>query len=338
MTTPCHPGSDDQFGPRVDKACRAFDFTLLFEDGVFIAVPAALVILLLPVRIRKLWRTPIMTASYRLAAWKLAAIGSLIVFHLAALALRVQSRSLHTRAAVAAEVLSSAANFGALVLSFLEDQRSVKPSDLLVLYYSASTLLGIPRLRTLWLLPSDYLVHQVVWTVLLAITAVVAVLECIGKTSHLRPVYKKGLTSEETSGFWTRSLFVWLLPLFRQGYNTIFLVEDLPEVDNDLKASTTSRELEHAWRRARRLPNRFRLVRATLRANAWSFLSAVAPRLFLTAFTFCQPFLIQAAVSHLRNDNDKDSSDHERFGQALIGAFALTYLGIAVCWPLYLNL
>ncbi|KAK1752303.1 canalicular multispecific organic anion transporter 1 [Echria macrotheca] len=334
--TPCPPAGDDQFGPRVDTACRAFDFTLLFEDAVFIALPAALMVLLLPVRIRKLWRTQIMTASYRLAAWKSAAIAVLSVFHLAALALRVQSRSLYTRAAVAAEVLSSAANFGALVLSFLEDQRSVKPSDLLVLYFSASTLLGIPRLRTLWLLPpSDYLVHQAIWTVLLVITAAVAVLECIGKTRYLRPVYKKGLTSEQTSGFWTRSLFVWLLPLFRQGYSTVFLVEDLPEVDNDLKESTAGTELEDAWRRARQLPGQFRLVKATLRGYAWPFLSAVVPRLFLAAFTFCQPFLIQAAVSHLSKDNDDDNSDHERFGQALVGAFALTYLGIAVSRAIY---
>lgn len=327
----CPPGSDDHFGPRVDTACRPFDFTLLFEDAFFIALPAALMLLLLPLRLRQLWRMRIVTESYRLAACKSAAIVILIIFHLTALALRVQSRHLYTRMAIATEVLSALANFGALVLSFLADQRSVKPSDMLVLYYSASTVLSIPRLRTLWLFPSDYLIEQVIWTVLLVITAGVVVIECVGKTKYLRPAEKRELTSEQATSFWSRSFFVWLLPLLQRGHGTIFLIQDLPEVDNDLKESATWIELEAAWRHTQQHGGRFRLVRATLRAYAWPFLSAVAPRLVLSAFTFCQPFLIQAAVSHL--SGSANAEDHERFGQALVGAFALVYLGIAVSHP-----
>jgi hypothetical protein len=31
----CPAGSDDGFGPRVNIACRPFDFTPLFEDAFF---------------------------------------------------------------------------------------------------------------------------------------------------------------------------------------------------------------------------------------------------------------------------------------------------------------
>lgn len=324
----CPAGSDDSLGPRVNVACRPFDFTLLFEDAFFIALPAAVMVLILPVQFRKLWRMPIVTASYRLAAYKSAALVVLIIFHLAALALRVQSSVLHTRMAIATEVLSVLSNVGALALSILVDQRSVKPSDVLVLYYSISTILGIPRLRTLWFFPPDYLIQQAIWTVLLILTASVATIECFGKTKYLRPVFKNGLTPEQMTSFWSRSFFVWLLPVFRKGYSNVFFVDDLPDIDKDLKESVTWSELEVAWRRTQEARIGLRLVRATFRANSWSLLSAILPRLMLSAFTFCQPFLIQAAVSHLSGTANED--EHERFGQALVGAFALVYLGIAV--------
>lgn len=48
----CRYSADNEFGPRVATACRDFDFTLLFEDAVFVALPAAVFLLLLP------WRLP----------------------------------------------------------------------------------------------------------------------------------------------------------------------------------------------------------------------------------------------------------------------------------------
>ena len=67
----CPLNADDQFGPRVDLACRPFDFTLLFEDAFFAALPAALFLLLLPLRLRSLYNTPVKVISYQLASWKL---------------------------------------------------------------------------------------------------------------------------------------------------------------------------------------------------------------------------------------------------------------------------
>jgi hypothetical protein len=67
----CLLNADDQFGPRVDIACRPFDFTLLFEDAVFIALPAALFLVLLPLRLPSLYNTPVKLTTYKLATWKL---------------------------------------------------------------------------------------------------------------------------------------------------------------------------------------------------------------------------------------------------------------------------
>jgi hypothetical protein len=67
----CHQNADDEFGPQVAIACRAFDFTLLFEDAVFVILPTALFLLLLPWRLRSLWKRSVKTESYELAIYKL---------------------------------------------------------------------------------------------------------------------------------------------------------------------------------------------------------------------------------------------------------------------------
>lgn len=56
-----------------------------------------------------------------------------------------------------------------------------------------------------------------------------------------------------------------------------------------------------------------------------SFLSSIAPRLCLTAFTFSQPFLLSSTVSLI---GQQDPS--RAYGHGLIGACALIYIGIAV--------
>jgi hypothetical protein len=54
----CSLDSDNMFGPRVDIACRPFDFSLLFEDAIFVATPAAVFLLIFPFRLRTLWKAP----------------------------------------------------------------------------------------------------------------------------------------------------------------------------------------------------------------------------------------------------------------------------------------
>jgi hypothetical protein len=69
--------ADNRFGPRVSIDCRAFDFTLLFEDIFFISLPAAAFLLILPIRLYFLRREPVKINSYTLAVCKLVNIPAL---------------------------------------------------------------------------------------------------------------------------------------------------------------------------------------------------------------------------------------------------------------------
>jgi ATP-binding cassette subfamily C (CFTR/MRP) protein 1 len=67
----CPRDSDRCFGPRVDMACRAFDFTLFFEDVFFAGLPSALFLVLLAPRLLALRRASVKLASNRQAMYKL---------------------------------------------------------------------------------------------------------------------------------------------------------------------------------------------------------------------------------------------------------------------------
>ncbi|KAM4064465.1 ABC transporter [Hirsutella rhossiliensis] len=273
MDTACPSGADSEFGPRVHVACRAFDFTLLFQDAFFIALPAAVFLILLPWRLWSLCRRPVLATSVRLALCKLGFLSALFCLHIALATLRAGTPGLYSRLGLASDILAAVSVF-------------------------------------------------------VAVEALVVVLESARKTGFLQPSYKSAAIEQVTS-FWNRSFFVWLLPFFNVGYSKDLDLQDIPKVSRDLEEESTRTRLTKAWRNTR---GKHRLLRATFFANSWFFGAAVPPRLALSAFTFCQPFLIESSVSYLNATPDQDYS---RFRKALVGAFLLTYLGIAVSRALY---
>lgn len=64
-----------------------------------------------------------------------------------------------------------------------------------------------------------------------------------------------------------------------------------------------------------------------MKSLKWTFLSAVVPRLSLTAFNFCQPFLLNRAINL---SAEPASAESNNAGYGLIGAYILVYVGIAV--------
>jgi ATP-binding cassette subfamily C (CFTR/MRP) protein 1 len=66
----------------------------------------------------------------------------------------------------------------------------------------------------------------------------------------------------------------------------------------------------------------------TLNVRKWPLLSAVIPRLALTALNFCQPFLLHRAIDLSQQPVSEQSTND---GYGLIAAYFFVYLGIAVC-------
>lgn len=242
--------------------------------------------------------------------------------------LRIRASDLHTPLSLTSDILNVVVAAGAVILSFLEDQRSTRPSDLLVIYFSLLSLLWIPRLRSLWLISSSGFC-RVLWTTIYIVVVLIAFLESTRKSKTLHPSYKY-VTVEQASGFWSRSIFRWVVPSIRLGYSTILSIGDMPRVDESLQGDVAREKLDRAWQRSK---GRYRLVKAVFRAYRWTALSGVVPRIILAGFTFCQPFLITSTVDYFAGEATEKPKE---YGQALVGAFLLVYLGIAVrLYPYY---
>lgn len=82
---PCPSNADLSFGPAIDSRCRdGFDFTLLFEESILSLIPAALFILVSPLRLVYLVKSPTKAGSSPARFQKLVmmAVSSLVSFSL----------------------------------------------------------------------------------------------------------------------------------------------------------------------------------------------------------------------------------------------------------------
>ncbi|KAJ5627096.1 hypothetical protein N7528_004523 [Penicillium herquei] len=103
----------------------------------------------------------------------------------------------------------------------------------------------------------------------------------------------------------------------------------MPEVDESLQGDGARVKLQAFWEKSK---GTHRLMKAVFRAYLLPALSGVIPRLMLCGFTFCQPFLITSTVDYFSGDAD---SKPKEYGQALIGAFLIVYIGIALSTSVY---
>ncbi|KAJ6072100.1 hypothetical protein N7499_010114 [Penicillium canescens] len=326
----CPPGSDNLFGPRVSVHCRDFDFTFLFEDAILILPPAIIFLLLIPGRIRHLSRHPAQRLFHKSGVFKIACLGALCSLNIVYTIVGNRNERLHTAISTVAGVISTIAIAGALLVSFLDAQR-FGASSLLEIYYVILVIIYIPRLRSLWVCPDIYLPRNL-WTAQYILTVLVAILESCERKLTPAGSLKSKYLREEALGFWGRGLFVWILPTLRQGYSSILEVSNLPELDPSLGGDEARSRLEKAWSRCR---PRYRLLKAIFVAYAREILTCIPPRLIFGGFTFCQPFLIQTAI---KLSEQRSSPPTKSYGKALVGAFVLVYLGMAVSKAVYARL
>lgn len=76
--TACSFADDNSFGPSIAKQCRAFDFTLLFEQAFLSLVPSILLVLGCIFRLNEILRQDVKTLRSRLHSSKLVIMCSLI--------------------------------------------------------------------------------------------------------------------------------------------------------------------------------------------------------------------------------------------------------------------
>ncbi|KAK7418553.1 hypothetical protein QQX98_003898 [Neonectria punicea] len=334
-TPHCASSADTAFGPMVDADCRqGFDFTVTFEQSVFIVLPASLLLLVAPLRLLHLRKARVKVAGRRLRLFKLAAIAVLAVLHLALVVLwatRPPGTRL-SRVSVAAACVSLASSLMSCVLSYAEHVKSPRPSSLLNAFLLVSLLLDAALLRTLWLLPSS-VVHAsipAVFAAAFSLKAALVVLEAWDKSPYLVAGAGAGpYAPEATAGLYARAVFAWVTPLLLTGFRRLLKPVDLFTLDEDMAVAGLDERFWRHWQKSssRRKHHLIRCCIVTLR---WPLVAVALPRLALLAFTICQPLVLNRFLVFL-----DDSSQPATIGHGLIAAYGLVYFGIAITQALY---
>lgn len=218
------------------------------------------------------------------------------------------------------------------ILSFVEHERSIRPSLVIQSFLSLTLLLDAARVRTLWLQSYNNTVAAVT-TVSFIFKFLLVIFEAVEKRSILHAQWKS-TSPEATSGLFSRCVFWWLNRLFRTGFKRSFNMEDLLPLDKHLTCSYLYDRLDMPWANVPDKGPRSLLVLFSGRLK-WRLLSAVPPRLGLIAFNFCQPFLIQRAIDFSSQSKIQVSNN---VGYGLIGAYFLVYSGIAITTGQYEHL
>ncbi|KAL2132691.1 hypothetical protein VTI74DRAFT_3471 [Chaetomium olivicolor] len=324
---------DDSFGPHAGECRGGFDFTLLFEETILTLVPVGVLLVVLPPRVWYLWRrTRKVAAGKRSSAIKRSAWTALGALQLAVLILWITPSAARTSTTLAAAALTFVSTLGLSLLSYVEHTRVVRPSSLINTYLLATLLFDIAHARTLWLRAADQLNQCIAYvsTAVVVVKAVVLVLEAMDKRRSLRPEYR-AYPPEATSSIYNRSFFWWLNPLFKQGFSRELDVDDLFVLDKHLQASYGYKRFQTAWDSITK-KSAHSLLGASYGVLKWPVLQTIPPRACFTALSFCQPFLINRAIT-LSQEPVNNETTQRAYG--LVGAYFFVYVGIAVSMGQY---
>ncbi|RDW69795.1 hypothetical protein BP6252_08815 [Coleophoma cylindrospora] len=317
--------NDEAFGPWSD--CR-LDFTVFFEDTVLSMLPSIGFLLAFLIRIRALYGQDAKVLSNK--GWVLKMIIStlLALIQVVLLILYSLERSLASSASLPACALSVLVGIGVIFMSYLEHQRSVRPSTLLCSYLIATLLLDIPQLRSMVKTGAyeNRSILLLVLTVSWFIKFLLLVLESQSKRTILKPSYRK-LSPESTSGILNRSFMWWLNGLFLQDSKRLLTESMLYNLDEELATQASGDRLQKAWDTCSQFEGQHCFVWAVWRCFRGPYGYVVFPRLCLIALTFAQPSLIAQVINIITNE---DTARSREIGYLLIFATALIYVGISV--------
>ncbi|KAB8201929.1 hypothetical protein BDV34DRAFT_237247 [Aspergillus parasiticus] len=231
-----------------------------------------------------------------------------------------------TRATIATAVVSWLASIIFGVLSHYEHICTIRPATINCGYLFLSSILSLAETRTLYFLEKNREI-AVVYTVTLCIKVVLLITETMSKRSLLRRNYRDS-PPESTVGILGECLYCWLNPLLMLGNRVDLTVELLPPIEDSLRSTGQGESGLHAlWRKDPNRNSPHSLLWACCRYYLVPILLGVFPRALQVAFTFAQPFLVEATTTWVASN---EITHPKAQGYALIGAFGIVYTGIAV--------
>jgi ATP-binding cassette subfamily C (CFTR/MRP) protein 1 len=318
-----HHAQLDAFGP---QRPGTFDFTSLFEQSFFAIAPASLFLAAAVPRTASLYGSPVKVISTAGRQIKKVLLSVFVALNLTLLILWAVTPVAATKASTPAASLDFAAAIVLCVLSSYEHTRSVAPSTLIAIYLVVTLPLDAVRVRTLFLLDNSSPTRSIAAVAATAAVVKLGILlsEAWSKQHILLQRYQH-LPPEATSSPYSRIFLWWVNPLLWRGFNSLFELGDLYDVDDSLSSTLLGTKFQKKWT-ARKETHKYSLLVTLCSVLKWNIMASAVPRLLLIGLQFCQPFLIQRAIKYVSNRNDQPGN----VGWGLVGAYAIVYIGLAL--------
>lgn len=237
-------------------------------------------------------------------------------------------RAIHTEFRTVTTIPANALDLLAVLtiaaVLFVEYRHAFRGSAFLSLYLLLGVCTDVIKCRSFFKRPGLEAAGALVATSL-ALRLLLVMLEEIPKTNRLVDVkQREAVGTEATSGYLTRTFFVFLNPLFLKGYRSALSAQDLSRLGPDFSSNSVHRQLETFWKRARGASKN---GLAMVCFNAWRtlWLVILIPRLFLAGISFSQPLLLYRLIQVV---GDPAASQLER--GLLLAATGVSFIGSSV--------
>ncbi|KAK5989321.1 ABC multidrug transporter B [Cladobotryum mycophilum] len=328
--TSCSIAVEDVFGPVVSATCLGgFDFTLLFEESILTTIPLGIAGAWSIWRLLHLRHEVAKVKSSWLLACKMVAFAVYTALLITLLALWAPRGAPKTRLTVACVALTVAFSFLLSVVSYFEHIRSVRPSTVLIVYLGTSLVLDLARVRTLFFIPEVNTIAKVSLASFV-VKLFIFMLEITEKRHLLRDEWKKA-SPEETSSTLNRAMFIWLNGVFIKGFRTLLTVNALAPLDSEILSASKPTALMEEWELMDKESDHA-LFWLFARHFKWPILAGVLPRLAYAGFNFAQPYLVQRVLDFT---DEPAGPNRKNTTYALIGAYAVTYIGLSLSYSVY---
>lgn len=248
------------------------------------------------------------------------------------LALRSTSKAYQTTTTFAAAALDVVATCGLLVVLIVEHRHALRASAFIGLYLGLSIFIDSIKARS-------YLKRDMASLGAISVASVVVrlsllVLDEVPKVNLIvDPIIRGASGREATSGFWSRTLFFFMGPIFRLGFKNTLRLQDLSAIGIEFSSKRLFAEISRNQKPAEKMGS-CSLFLSCFFTWKYAFFAAFLPRLLLTGFNFSQPYVLQAVVNAIGPGSDaSDGSilpDKDYLDPYLVVAILLIFTGSGI--------
>lgn len=156
------------------------------------------------------------------------------------------SQTYRTDVGIAAAALSCVGAFCLIAILYAEHTKSIQPSTFLSIYLSITLLLDVARTRSYFLRDNLQVISGFSIGIVMLKVALL-LLEEVSKRDLVTGETGECTNDEMFSGFWNRTLFLWLNSTLLRGFRTILSVDNLQDILPEFRSEHVAQEFTLSW-------------------------------------------------------------------------------------------